>query len=183
MTKALPRDGLRIAAEFARTKAEIVLAQVKGACAIAKPMRVGEKRKKTVPQGNCRRSCTQLRRTMTKSTDNVLSPRTRRVIGAPKNAIVQMARPIHQRPRVALNSRRHCGRTASRGRRIGNSGSIGVRRARGQWRGAQMTGIANQRDETRVRADKDSAAAAKPAVRGQADNWAHKIRDGNALLA
>ncbi len=32
MAESLPRDGLRIAAEFARTKAEIILAQVEGAC-------------------------------------------------------------------------------------------------------------------------------------------------------
>jgi hypothetical protein len=45
VTKALPRDGLRIAAEFARTKAEIVLAQVEGACAITKAWRVGKRKK------------------------------------------------------------------------------------------------------------------------------------------
>ncbi len=44
VTKALPCDGLRIAAEFARTKAEIILAQVKGACETAKTRRVGKKK-------------------------------------------------------------------------------------------------------------------------------------------
>jgi hypothetical protein len=37
-----------------------------------------------------------------------------------------------------------------------------------------MTGIANQRDETRGRTDIYSAAAAKPAIQGQADNWRTK---------